>query len=182
MTPKICVRGYFCTKPSQKREEVWHKIEKKTNFPMPTCPHANSPPRPPPTLAPFLCQGCWTPLPPCPHPYAYSPSCAVQAPQARILHYLRQRQAPIIQQSRRNYGERPAGGPAKGLTEHPPILRPHPVTFSYGCASILPLPHLALQPSRRRLQPSAVGWRPTAISCSSSSSSVGALVDPLITR
>ena len=31
---------------------------------------------------------------------------------------------------------------------------------------------------RRRLQPTAVGWRPTTASCSSCSISVGALVDP----
>ena len=39
-----------------------------------------------------------------------------------------------------------------------------------------------LQSNRRRLQPTAVGWRPTAISCSSSSVLVGALVDPQVTR
>ena len=34
------------------------------------------------------------------------------------------------------------------------------------------------EPLRFRLQPTAVGWRLTAVSCSSSSSSVGPLVDP----
>ena len=34
------------------------------------------------------------------------------------------------------------------------------------------------EPLRRWLQPTAVGWRPTAVSCSSNSISVGALVDP----
>ena len=35
--------------------------------------------------------------------------------------------------------------------------------------------------NRRRLQPTAVSWRLTAVSCSSGSISVGALVDPQIT-
>ena len=46
-----------------------------------------------------------------------------------------------------------------------------------------------LQPNPRRLQPTAVSWRPTAVGlgptavcCSSSSISVGAVVDPHITR